>query len=127
MTLTDAKCRAEKPGASRRKLSDGQGLQFWVQPNGSKLWQLIYYFTGKQRQLSLGPYPEVTLSEARSRRDLAKALLRDGKDPAVEWRQPVAGERLPGDTFKEVAQEYIERRRRENLAVPTMIKKKWLL
>jgi integrase len=127
MTLTDAKCRAEKPGASRRKLSDGQGLQFWVQPNGSKLWQLIYYFAGKQRQLSLGPYPEVTPSEARSRRDLAKALLRDGRDPAVEWRQPIAEERLPGDTFKEVALEYIERRRRENLAVPTMIKKKWLL
>lgn len=56
MTLTDAKCRAEKPGASRRKLSDGQGLQFWVQPNGSKLWQLVYQFGGKQRQLSLGPY-----------------------------------------------------------------------
>lgn len=127
MTLTDAKCRAEKPGPSRRKLSDGQGLQFWVQPNGSKLWQLIYYFAGKQRQLSLGPYPEVTLSEARSRRDLAKSLLRDGKDPAAEWRQPIAEERLPGDTFKEVALEYIERRRRENLAVPTMIKKKWLL
>ena len=127
MTLTDAKCRAEKPGASRRKLSDGQGLQFWVQPNGSKLWQLVYQFGGKQRQLSLGPYPEVTLSEARSRRDLAKVLLRDGKDPAVEWRQPVLEERLPGDTFKEVALEYIERRRRENLAVPTMIKKKWLL
>jgi len=69
----------------------------------------------------------VTLSEARSRRDLAKALLRDGKDPAAEWRQPIAEEQLPGDTFKEVALEYIERRRRENLAVPTMIKKKWLL
>ena len=127
MTLTDAKCRAEKPGASRRKLSDGQGLQFWVQPNGSKLWQLIYYFGGKQRQVSLGPYPEVTLSEARSRRDLAKTLLREGKDPALEWRQPAPEERIPGDTFKEVALEYIERRRRENLAVPTMIKKKWLL
>ena len=50
-----------------------------------------------------------------------------GKDPAVERRQPVAEERLPVDTFTDGALEYIERRRRENLAVPTMIKKKWLL
>jgi hypothetical protein len=56
MALTDVKCRGTKPGKVRQKLSDGGGLQLWVQPNGSRLWQLIYQFEGKQAQMALGPY-----------------------------------------------------------------------
>ncbi|MDE2267019.1 MAG: integrase arm-type DNA-binding domain-containing protein [Alphaproteobacteria bacterium] len=127
MALTDAQCRAEKKGAARRKLSDGYGLQLWVQPSGRKLWQLIYQFRGKQRQLALGPYPEVSLSTARSKREAARGLLREGKDPAVKHQVTGEGEHLAGATFKEVAQEYVEKRRKENLAAVTMIKKTWLL
>lgn len=125
MALTDAQCKAEKKGLVRRKLSDGYGLQLWVQPNGRKLWQLVYQFHGKQRQLALGPYPEVSLSLARSKREAARALLREGKDPTAE---PAADEtEAQPATFKEVALEYVEKRRKENLSPTTMIKKSWLL
>lgn len=63
MTLTDARCRAEKPGHGRTKLSDGRGLQFSVEPNGTKLWQPVCQ--GKQKQIALGLYPDVSLCRAR--------------------------------------------------------------
>lgn len=56
MALTDVKCRGTKPGKVRQKLSDGGGLQLWIQPNGSRPWQLIYQHEGKQAQIALGPY-----------------------------------------------------------------------
>ena len=52
MALTDVKCRSAKPGKTRVKLSDGGGLQFWVQPSGSRLWQLVYQYQGKQAQMA---------------------------------------------------------------------------
>lgn len=55
MSLTDARCGSEKPGATRKKLSDGQGLQLWIQPNGKKLWQLVYQFRGNQKQIAWPP------------------------------------------------------------------------
>ncbi len=123
MPLTDAACRGARPGETRRKHSDGGGLQLWIQPSGAKLWQLIYQFGGKQRQLSLGPYPQVPLLDARSKREEAKRLLREGIDPAARFRaQP-----RPGDTFKEVAEEFLAKRRAEKLADITMEKKEWLL
>jgi integrase len=74
--------------ASRRqrpyKLSDGGGLHLLVQPKGSKLWRLKYRVGGKEKLLSFGKYPEVTLAIARAKREEAKALLVEGKDPAKE-------------------------------------------
>ncbi|WP_436094399.1 Arm DNA-binding domain-containing protein [Bosea sp. LjRoot237] len=78
MRLTDAAIRGAKPGGSRRKLSDGGGLQLWVEASGARLWSLAYRFDGKQKRLPLGPYPDVPLREARDRRDDAKRLLREG-------------------------------------------------
>src|SRR3954466_9529384 len=101
MPLTDAVCRGAKPGPKRRKLSDGGGLQLWVQTSGTRLWQLAYRFRGRQRQLALGPYPEVSLAEARIKREDAKRLLRAGGDPGASARRAPP----PGDTFKDVAQE----------------------
>lgn len=127
MALTDVKCRGTKPGKTRQKLSDGGGLQFWVQPNGSRLWQLVYQYQGKQAQMALGPYPQVSLIEARACRERAKAKIRAGIDPTAEKRRVEAIKALPGDTFKEIALEFIEKCRRDQLAGPTMIKKEWLL
>ncbi len=53
MPLTDMACRTAKPGPLRKKLTDGDGLQLWVQPNGSRLWQFAYRFDGKQKQMAL--------------------------------------------------------------------------
>jgi hypothetical protein len=86
MALTDVKCRGTKPQKVRRKLSDGGGLQLWIQPNGSRLWQLIYQHEGKQAQMALGPYPQVSLLDARTKRDEAKQKIRAGIDPGVEKR-----------------------------------------
>jgi integrase len=125
--LTDVKCRGAKPGPSRKKLSDGGGLQLWVQPSGARLWQLVYQFQGKQTQLALGPYPQVSLIEARARREELKAKIRAGINPAEEKRRLESEPVGPGDTFKDVALEFIDKCRRDNLAGPTMIKKEWLL
>ncbi len=122
MALTDVKCRGTKPGSTRKKLFDGGGLQFWVQPNGTRLWQLVYQFQGKQTQLALGPYPQVSLVETRARREELKAKLRAGINPAEEKRRLESQEERPRDTFKEVAMEFIDQCRRDNLAAPTMIK-----
>lgn len=130
MPLTDARCRSEKPGETRKKLSDGQGLQLWVQPNGRKLWQLVYQFQGSQKQIALGPYPDVPLSEARDLREQARKALRNGKDPAAQRPSkalPAPPDLGSGETFGEVAAEYLEKRRRENLAGVTMTKKEWLI
>ncbi|MCA3626826.1 MAG: DUF4102 domain-containing protein [Methylobacterium sp.] len=75
MALTDLAIRSAKPTNALQKISDGEGLQLWIQPNGSKLWRMAYRFAGKQKSLAFEAYPAVSLSEARKRRDEAKALL----------------------------------------------------
>lgn len=123
MALTDAVCRSAKPGPKRRKLSDGGGLQLWVQTSGARLWQLAYRFQGRQRQLALGRYPEISLAESRIKREDARRLLRAGDDPAAIARRAPR----PGDTFREVANEFIAKCRSEQLAEITVGKKIWLL
>jgi hypothetical protein len=71
---TDTKLRALKPSGKIQKLSDCDGLYIHVSPAGGKLWRLFYRFDGKQKTLALGKYPEVSLAEARKRRDEARAL-----------------------------------------------------
>lgn len=65
MSLTDAQVRNAKPTDRPQKISDGGGLYLLVTPSGTKLWRLAYQFVGKQKTLSLGAYPTVSLSEAR--------------------------------------------------------------
>ncbi len=127
MALTDLQCRGAKPGPTRRKLSDGGGLQLWIQPTGTRFWHLAYRYRGVQKQLTLGPYPSVSLAEAREKREAARKLLRDGIDPAEARAKEIEAKQLPGDTFKDVALEYVAKLRREGLASTTLIKKEWLL
>src|SRR5665213_3116060 len=127
MALTDTTCTNAKAGAKTSKLSDGGGLQLWVQPSGTKLWQLAYRYAGRQRQLALGPYPELSLADARDKRTEAKKLLRDGYDPAEQKRERELAARGSGDTFREVAKEYVAKREREGLAQATLTKKNWLI
>src|SRR3546814_15946588 len=69
------------------KLSDGGGLHLLVQPSGSKLWRMKYRFDGKEKLLSFGKYPLITLAIAWAKRDDAKLLLDQGKDPAEDKTQ----------------------------------------
>lgn len=83
--LTDAKCRAAKPGDKPYKLFDGGGLHLFVSPTGAKVWRLAYRSDGKPKTKSFGPFPEVSLVDARVKRDEAKAALRDGEDPRTRF------------------------------------------
>lgn len=85
--LTDIACRKAKAGEKDRKLADSKGLFLLVRPNGSKLWRLKYRHLGKEKQLALGAYPDVTLEQARLRRADARALLEQGIDPSVDRKQ----------------------------------------
>lgn len=80
--LTDAKCRNVKPLDRHQKLSDGGGLYLLVLSSGGKSWRLAYRFGGKQKAISLGKYPAVSLLQARELREAAKRKLALGKDPA---------------------------------------------
>jgi integrase len=127
MPLTDAACRAAKPSAMRQKLPDGGGLQLWVQPSGARLWQLAYRYHGKQRQMALGPYPAVSLLVARELREAAKKQLRAGTDPSAIRKIQQAQADAPPGTFRAVAQEFVEKAKREGRAAATITKKSWLL
>ncbi len=81
MALTDIKVRTAKPTDKQYKLIDGSGMHLLVHPNGSKYWRLQYRYDGKQKILALGVYPEITLADARARRDEARKLLANGVDP----------------------------------------------
>lgn len=85
-TLTDTRCRSAKATDKPIKLFDGGGMYLWVSPKGAKIWRLAYRVAGKPQTMSIGPYPEISLSAARAKRDEQKALLRDGDDPMAARR-----------------------------------------
>ena len=125
--LNDSKIRQAKPRDRDYKLTDFDGLQLLIRPNGSKLWRFAYRFGGKQKQLALGVYPVVTLAEARERRDAARKLLSNGSDPSMERRLEKISAAAGGNSFREVAEELLEKRGREGLAAITLTKNRWLL
>ena len=126
MALTDAKCRAAQPGAKLQKLTDGGGLQLWVQPSGARLWRLAYRFGGKQKLLALGVYPTISLARARQAREDAKRLLADGADPTLEKKRRKQ-EHTDAATFRAIADEYVTKLKREGRADATIAKTEWLL
>lgn len=81
MPLTDKEIRTFKPKDSNYKRFDSHGLHMIVTPAGGRLWRLKYAFNGKENLLALGKYPDVSLAQARERRDEARKLLAQGVDP----------------------------------------------
>jgi len=81
--LTVSRIRQAKPGNKPVKLADGGGMYLLLRPDGSRYWRLDYRFSGKRKTLALGVYPDISLSEARKRRQAAKALLAEGRDPGA--------------------------------------------
>lgn len=107
MKLTDVKCRTQKPSDRAVKLADGGGLYLEVMPNGSKFWRQKYRYNGKEKRLSHGKYPLISLSEAREKREEAKRLLSGGYDPAIEKRlAKVSANENHGNTFEAIALEW---------------------
>lgn len=123
MALSDTVIRSTKPGAKPSKLSDEKGLFLLVQPSGGKLWRLKYRFAGKEQKLSLGRYPDVSLKEARRRRDEARTIIAAGTDPAAVKREAkLEAQADVADSFAAVADEYLDKCSREGREAVTINK-----
>lgn len=107
MALTNTEIKNAKPAGVRSKLSDGGGLVLEISPKGVKTWKLQYRFAGKQRTLTLGRWPDISLADARKWREDTKAKLRAGEDPASEARAEKRRKTIGGDTVKEVCEEWL--------------------
>lgn len=105
MALTDIKVRTAKPTDKQYKLTDGSGMHLLVHPNGSKYWRLQYRFDGKQKMLALGVYPDVSLADARTRRDDARNLLANNIDPGDKKKSDKI-EQEEARTFEQLAVEW---------------------
>ena len=114
MALTDIAIRNAKARPKPYKLADALGLFVLVQPSGGKLWRLKYRIDGREKKLGFGTYPEVSLSDARKRRDEARELVAAGKDPSREKQRDKVRARIDaGNTFTAIANEYCAKRRRD--------------
>jgi len=107
--LTNTQVKQAKPKDKIYKLSDGDGLQLRIMPNGSKQWLLDYFkpFTKKRTSLSLGSYPEVSILEARKKRVASRELLAKDIDPK-EYKDDQHREQLllASHTLKSVATDW---------------------
>jgi integrase len=116
MALSDTAIRKAKAREKSYKLYDENNLFLLVHPKaddkGGKYWRLKYRYAGKERVLALGVYPEVTLAEARDKRDAARRLLRDGIDPSQKKRQDRRQARVDAEnSFEVVAREWHAKQR----------------
>lgn len=125
MALTAKQIDAAKPTERDYKLSDASGLYLLVKKSGGKYWCLKYRFAGKEKKLSIGVYPDISLAQARFERDAARRLLIEGKDPSQEKQNKKQEEKVRNaGTFKAIAEEWFihqsqkwsERHYRENKA-----------
>ncbi len=99
--------RRAKPEVKAYTLGDGQGLSLLVEPNGSKSWRFRYRYAGKPKMISLGVYPTITLAEARARRDEARKIVAEGKNPSeVRKEQKLALRIQSENAFEKIAREW---------------------
>lgn len=124
MPLNINQIKALKPRGKSFKQTDGQGLYLEVFPNGSKIWRLKYRFADKEKRISFGKWPEVSLADARSLREETRAKIRKGINPTLERKIEKAAEKLgAANTFELIAEEYIETKLVKEAKAPTTIKK----
>lgn len=103
--LTDVQCRTAVPAARLRKLADAHGLYLAVTPAGGKTWCWKYRFGGREKKLTIGPYPAISIKAARAARDSGRAQLAAGIDPGLTKRAAKARARA-GETFEQIARSW---------------------
>lgn len=107
MALTDVAIRKARPAEKRIRMFDGGGLYLEISPSGGKLWRLKYRIDGKEKRLAIGTYPEISLLDARNRREAARKLLANDSDPAdVKKAQKAARLDREANSFEVVAREW---------------------
>jgi integrase len=105
MALTDIQIKGLKPADKPYRKFDGKGLYIQVSPSGGRLFRFKYHFNGKEKTLSIGQYPDISLSDARKRHQEARELLAKGIDPSAEKKT----EKLKcTNSFEQVAREWWE-------------------
>lgn len=108
--LTATQVSKAKPKEKEYKLSDGGGLHLLVTPSGGKLWRLQYRFNEKQKTLAFGQYPEISLSDARERREVARKLLANGQDPNDVKKSTQGAATVHRElSFEQVAREWFKK------------------
>lgn len=129
MPLTETKLRTLKRKDKPYKVADQRGLYVEVTPSGGKLWRFRYRVGKTEKKLSIGPYPEISLKEARDVAYEARHTVASGGDPALEKRKrKIRNELLSAQTFEAVAREYIEQMMVKNgLAQATLVKANFFL
>ncbi|AKH62492.1 MULTISPECIES: integrase arm-type DNA-binding domain-containing protein [Photorhabdus] len=112
MKLTARQVDTAKPKDKPYKLADGGGLYLLVNPNGSRYWRLKYRIAGKEKLLALGVYPDISLAEARNKRNEARRTLSGGSDPLEEKKaEKVARAFAVNNSFESIAVEWHEHKR----------------
>jgi len=128
MTLSDVKIRNLKPKIKTYKVSDFDGLFVAVNPNGSKLWRFKYRLDGKEKLLSIGAYPAVSLLQARQARDAARADIAKGEDPSERKQEAKRIRReSQGHTFAKVGAAFLDKQRKEGKSAATLSKTEYHL
>ncbi|MBR8032434.1 tyrosine-type recombinase/integrase [Burkholderia vietnamiensis] len=109
MALTDVQVRNAKPQGKQYKLTDGLSMYLLVTPAGGKRWVLKYRFSGKEKSLALGTYPEVSIVDARKRRDEAREKLAAGIDPSDAKKADKRAAKVAAlNTFEAVATAWLD-------------------
>jgi len=107
MPLTDIKCKSFEPKEKPYKVADERSLYLEIMPSGSKYWRFKFKFAGKENRLAFGVYPEVSLKEAREKRDIARKQLADGINPSEAKKKAKLQQFIDSDNqFKKIALEW---------------------
>ena len=112
MALSDMTVRHARITGNDYTLGDTDGLALNVTAHGGKIWRFRYYWAGTQKRMSLGSYPQISLREARARRDEARALVAQGINPYEHRKQQRRAVRFAAEhTFESVFNQWVEFRR----------------
>ncbi|WP_224651147.1 tyrosine-type recombinase/integrase [Pectobacterium versatile] len=112
MPLNARQIETAKPQDKEYKLTDGAGLYLLIKPNGAKYWRLKYRVAGKEKKLSIGVYPDISLAEARLKREEARKIVASGGDPSEQKQVERQAKKINIDnTFKAIALEWHEYKR----------------
>jgi integrase len=112
--LTALRVKNATPKEKVYRLFDSGGLYLQVMPTGARYWRLKYRYAGKEKSLAFGVFPEVSLAEARERRDIARRVLRDGSDPGTERKAAAFAARdAANNSFEVIAREWLNKKSSE--------------
>ena len=128
MALSQFAINSAKPTDKPYLLSDGDGLHLRIHPGGGRQWRLRFRFGGKANMMSLGPYPAVSLLQARRKRDKVKEQIAAGINPSLSRKlEKLASAAVAQNTFGAVADEHLANLKKNGAAEQTLTKNRWML